>query len=196
MSDLKPAGHLGADRGQGAACGLTCRPGADAIRHEAIAAALAYFQTSLDSHPLVLCTRFDAPVDDEYSDCFFVTVAGRACEVFRTLEQPYSGLYDVESADDISPTFERSSEREQIVQFVCAVALHAFGLLLQQVARVEALEMDRPSADPPTASPVRWIITFSTSVDLTSTTQRVEVWETPVGIAREYRGGSRLPPTL
>jgi hypothetical protein len=160
------------------------------LRQQALAALFAYLQIEPHSHPLVLFTRFAVVPEAECSEGFFVAVDDRPYEVYHLCE----GGYDVESADDPSPTFAACSDEEKIRQFACAVALHAHGITVREASAVEALVSEPPPGDLAPGHGRSFRVTFRSATDATD--RVTEVVEIPLGEAREFVAlgdGARLP---
>lgn len=164
---------------------------AEDTRELALAALFDYLAIHPQSRPLVLLTRFEVQPEAECYEGFYVTVENAPYEVYHLL----SGGYDVESSDDLSPTFVASTDEEKRRQFACAVALHACGLTLREVVEVEA-HATEPAED--TVHARRWQVAFLAQGDARA--RVVEVDEIPDGVALEYvarvQGWSpHLPPS-
>jgi hypothetical protein len=146
------------------------------VRQQALGALFAYLAIDPQDHSLVLLTRFEVLPEAECSEGFYVTVRDAPYEVYRLL----TGDYDIESSDDLLPTFGAWPDEEKMAQFACAVALHAHGLTFRETAEVEAHVSEL--AGHGTAR--RWRVIFRTPTD--STDRVTEVDEIAVGGAREF----------
>jgi hypothetical protein len=149
-------------------------------RRLALAALFDYLDIHPQSRPLVLLTRFEAIPEAECHEGFYVTVGDAPYEIYHML----SGGYDVESSDDLSPTFVASTDEEKKRQFACAVALHACGLTLREVVEVEAHETEPGFGALPSVQARRWQVAFRAQGDARA--RVVEVDEFPDDAALEY----------